>query len=75
MFLVVLSMVRQHTWQTHPLAPPSPAPPPTKDFNPSSNYQSRRDFPGSPVVKTQLLMQGAQVQSLVREQGSHMLHR
>ena len=22
MFLVVLSMVRQHTWQTHPLAPP-----------------------------------------------------
>ena len=52
MFLVVLSMVRQHTWQTHPLAPPSPAPPPTKDFNPSSNYQSQRDFPGSPVVKT-----------------------
>ena len=26
-----------------------------------------RDFPGSPVVKTLLLLQGAQVQSLVRE--------
>ena len=34
-----------------------------------------RDFPGSPVVKdSALLLQGSQVQFLVREQRSHMLY-
>ena len=32
------------------------------------------DCPGSPVAKTVLLMQGVQVQSLVRELGSRTLH-
>ena len=32
------------------------------------------DIPGSPVVKTALPLQGVQVQSLVRELGSHRLH-
>ena len=32
-----------------------------------------RDLPGSPVVKTVLPLQGALVQSLVRELRSHML--
>ena len=32
------------------------------------------NFPGGPVVKTVLPMQGAWVQSLVRELRSHMLH-
>ena len=33
-----------------------------------------RYFPGCPVVKTLLQMQGIRIQSLVGEQGSHMLH-
>ena len=33
---------------------------------------NHRDFPGNAVVKTVLLMQGAQVWSLVRELRSHM---
>ena len=33
-----------------------------------------RDFPGGPVVKNLPVVQGTQVQSLVRELGSHMLH-
>ena len=33
-----------------------------------------RGFPGSPVVKTELLLLGRWVQSLVRELISHMLH-
>ena len=33
-----------------------------------------RDFPGSPVVKTALLLQGAQVQSLVVELRAPMPH-
>ena len=31
-----------------------------------------RDFPGGPVVKNRLTMQGTQVRSLVRELRSHM---
>ena len=33
-----------------------------------------RDFPGGPMVKTALPMQGPRVQSLVRELRSHMPH-
>ena len=33
-----------------------------------------RDFPGSPLVKTALLVQGIWVRSLVGELRSHMLH-
>ena len=33
-----------------------------------------RDFPGGPVVKTMLSLQGTQPQSLVRELRPHMLH-
>ena len=34
----------------------------------------RRDFPGGPVVKTLLPMQGVRVRSLVLELRSHLLH-
>lgn len=34
----------------------------------------KSDFFGGPAVKTVLLMQGAQVQSLVRELRSHIAH-
>ena len=33
-----------------------------------------RDFPGSPVIKTALPLQGTRVQSLVGELRSHMPH-
>ena len=33
-----------------------------------------REFPGSPLVRTTLLLQGAQVQSQVRELRSHKSH-
>ena len=33
-----------------------------------------RDFPGGPVVKTQLPLQGSWVSSLVRELKSYILH-
>ena len=39
----------------------------------SKNTQ-HRDFPGDPVVKSVLLMQGAWVQFLVEELRSHMPH-
>ena len=39
----------------------------------SKNTQ-HRDFPGDPVVKSALLMQGAWVQFLVEELRSHMPH-
>ena len=36
--------------------------------------KQRRDFPGGPMVKILLPMQGMQVQSLAGELRSHMLH-
>ena len=36
------------------------------------NIEKKRDFPGGPVSKTELPMQGAQVRSLVRKLRSHM---
>ena len=37
-----------------------------------SKFKGNRDFPGGPVAKTALPMQGVQVQSLVVELRSHM---
>ena len=44
-----------------------------KSWTQLSNTLKGRDILGGPVVKTVLPLQGAQVQSLVRELKSHML--